>query len=269
MSGTALSNGVATATTLTWSGGAAPALAQYTYSAPSDFIDNTAGAALSSYRNGLLRLAFPSAQPATFNPPTRLGLFLIPALDGVNLPTPPGQNPAKPMGNGYMLEQLIPGGTGSLSTYAIVDFGNPDTGFKLGPFKYAFQLYNGTINAWSAAPTVTLYRWDAILGTQSVTATNMQATMVVPPETSTPLVSGNVVTSPNSAALPAAGSFTELTVINIGGNVVYVSWFGGTASATNGCIPIQPGGNITIDLTGSTNAPSFFSPSGTTLALSN
>jgi len=47
-------------------------------------------------------------------------------------------------------------------TYAVVDFGDVEEGIKLGPFKYAFQLYNGSNLPWTEAPTVTVYRWNLL-----------------------------------------------------------------------------------------------------------
>jgi hypothetical protein len=117
--------------------------------------------------------------------------------------------------------------------------------------------------------SITISPSQTVVTTQPVTT--YQGTMVLAANTSTPLTSGNVTLAPNSAALPAAGSFGRLVVIAASGSSFTVNWFGGTATATSG-EPMGAGTNIgtdTVNLTGNANAPTFFSTAGATLYFRN
>lgn len=94
--------------------------------------------------------------------------------------------------------------------------------------------------------------------------TTYQGTMALTAATSTTLTSGNVTMGPNSAALPAAGSFARLVIIAPAGCTFNVLWQGGTATATNG-EQMGSGTNVssdTVNLTGNANAPTLYSTAG-------
>jgi hypothetical protein len=107
------------------------------------------------------------------------------------------------------------------------------------------------------------------IGAVTSPTTTYQGTLALTAATSTALTSGNVTMAPNSAALPAAGSFLKLVVIVSGTNPVYVCWFGGTCSATSGSELLAVGAIDAPNLAGSANAPSFFSTAGSTVSFRN
>ena len=111
-----------------------------------------------------------------------------------------------------------------------------------------------------------------ITGTVSSTpsVTTYSGTMTLSAASSTGLIAANVTMAPNSAAIPAAGAFAKLTVINTGAtNGAYVCWFGGTCSATAGGELLAAGASDTVNFTGTAAAPTLYSTSGTTLAFHN
>jgi hypothetical protein len=122
-------------------------------------------------------------------------------------------------------------------------------------------LLGGT--SWAAGPNVPP-------SANSTPPLIYQGTMTLGAASSTQLIAANATMATNSAALPAAGAFAKLTVINTGAtNAVYVCWFGGTASTTSGCEPLAPGASDTVNIAGVAAAPTFYSTSGTTLAFHN
>ena len=167
MAATTFSNSTLKTDTVLWSGASPPLLNTMSYSTPSDPIDNTANASQSpiSYTRGLFRLSFSFGQRLIDNPPTRLGLFIYPILDGTNLPSPPGGTSVIfPTSNTKRVEVVLRNGSDTVGQYTVVDFGNAGDPFELGPFKYAFQLYNGTKYPWLGTLTATLYRWNIVNG---------------------------------------------------------------------------------------------------------
>jgi hypothetical protein len=96
----------------------------------------------------------------------------------------------------------------------------------------------------------------------SPTPVSVQGVMALPAATSTALVSASVTLSPNSAALPAAGAFTWLTIkAPASGCVFTVNWLGGTATATSG-EQFTAGQVETVNLVGRSAAPTLYSASG-------
>lgn len=128
------------------------------YSVASSLIDNTpTGPHGVSYLNWLLRLSFSTALTAGSGAPT-IVLYPLAALDGTNMPNPPGSVASAPLPNQRGLTAVLI----ASAAYSIIDFGDPTGGYPLGPFKYGFQLYNNSGVAWSGGGTITatLYRWD-------------------------------------------------------------------------------------------------------------
>ena len=131
---------------------------------------------------------------------------------------------------------------------------------------------NGTTNANTQRVTlssdgtgqVALASGTALIANSSVTT--FQGVMTLTAATSTALTSGNVTLSPNSAALPAAGSFARLVLLIPSSCSVTVNWLGGTATATSG-EQMGSGTNVgteTVNLAGNSNAPTLFSTAGCT-----
>jgi hypothetical protein len=117
------------------------------YSAPSSLVDNTA--TTKSYLSGWVRLAFGGALTAGSGAPF-ITLFVHEARDGTNVPSPPGASAAAPSPNARQATvQLVPSGS-----FQVIDFPM----FDLGPFQYAFQVYNNAGVAFSGTATATLYR---------------------------------------------------------------------------------------------------------------
>lgn len=163
MTTTTYSNSAAHQDTLTWSSSSqVPALSALSWSAPSDPIDNTTGA--TSYTRGFLRLVFTTPQTLIDNPPTRLTLVALPLFDGTNLPTPPGALAIRPQSGVDRVDIQMLSGSDAGGTYSVVDFSKEGVPFRFGPFKYAFQLFNGTPNPWTGVITATLYRWNIVNG---------------------------------------------------------------------------------------------------------
>lgn len=98
------------------------------------------------------------------------------------------------------------------------------------------------------------------------TALTYMGTMSLTANTSTAMTAANV-TMNGATLLPFA--FAKLFVLNTGSNLAYACWLGGTASASSGCEPLAAGASDTKFLNNTLTAPTFFSPSGTTLAFSN
>jgi len=98
-------------------------------------------------------------------------------------------------------------------------------------------------------------------------ATTYQGTMTLAAATSTTLITANVTISAGS--IPAAGAFARLFALNTGMNPTYVCWLANTCSATSGGELLAAGASDTKNITGSAAVPSFYSPLGTTLSISN
>jgi hypothetical protein len=82
-----------------------------------------------------------------------------------------------------------------------------------------------------------------------------QGTMSVSNSTSTTLNATNA-TMNNSTVIPA--HFNRLKVTNTDTtNYVLVCWFGGTATTASGCEKLAAGASDTVNLGGSTTAPTF------------
>lgn len=104
--------------------------------------------------------------------------------------------------------------------------------------------------SFSAVPSITTY----------------QGTIGLSAATSTTLTSGNVSMA-SGTVLPA--TFQKLTLINVGANLGFVCWFGGTASASAGCEPIAAGASDTVYLNDFATPPTLFSTAGTTFSFRN
>lgn len=98
------------------------------------------------------------------------------------------------------------------------------------------------------------------------TVTTYQGTIAVS-NASVALIAANVTMAPNSGACPKV--FGRITIRNVGANTANISWFGGTAGASSGCDALTAGSAVTVNLGGSSVAPSFLSASGTTLSFRN
>lgn len=127
-------------------------LASAAYSAPSTLVDNTpAGPHGISYTAGILRLSFSAALTAGAGSPY-LAVYAHKAMDGTNLPSPPGTAAAAPSPNAeQVLWQAVASGA-----FSVIDFPL----FSLDPELYGFQIYNGAGVAFSGTATLTLYRWN-------------------------------------------------------------------------------------------------------------
>ncbi len=123
-------------------------LAAASWSAPSSLVNNTGTTSAPSPMIGKVRLSFSAALTAGAGSPY-IGFVLLYALDGTNLPNPPGTAAAAPSPNAYQLStQVTPSGA-----FSIVD--SPE--FTLLGSELAIQIYNGTGVAFSGTVTPTLY----------------------------------------------------------------------------------------------------------------
>ncbi len=158
-------NGPVITTGLTWSGGAAPIMPAASYSVPSDPVNNTSNTTQTpiSYRRCALRMVFSVPQLPPIVASSKLGIYFLPLLDGVNIMTPPGNLAMPPAIGTKIYEASIRSVFSNTDlNYSVVDFGDLLRGIPLGPFSYAIQLYNGSSYAWTVAPTITLYRWNKV-----------------------------------------------------------------------------------------------------------
>lgn len=91
-----------------------------------------------------------------------------------------------------------------------------------------------------------------------------QGTLAPSAGVSMALTAANTVL-PTGMTIPA--NFYWLTVINTGSNSTLVCWRLAVAAAGLGCETLAAGASDRVNLNGSTVTPSFFSASGTTLAV--
>ena len=126
------------------------------YSAPSSLLDNTTtNTQGKSFLRCVARLSLSAAVTAGSGSPY-LVLYALAALDGTNLPNPPGTTAQAPRPNARQrIAQLTAG-----ASFQIVDFDDP---FDLEPAQYAFQVLNNSGVALGTA-TLTIYRADTIAG---------------------------------------------------------------------------------------------------------
>ena len=129
-------------------------LAISAYSAPSSLLDNTTTSPQGkSFLRCVARLSLSAPVTAGAGSPY-LTLYALAALDGTNLPNPPGAAAAAPRPNARQrIAQLTAG-----AAFQTVDFDDP---FDLEACPYAFQVYNGAGVALGTA-TLTIYRADTI-----------------------------------------------------------------------------------------------------------
>jgi hypothetical protein len=100
-------------------------------------------------------------------------------------------------------------------------------------------------------------------------ATTYDGTLSLAAATSTQLIASAGVTMDGGTSLPTAGNFATISIVNTGSALAYVCLFSTTCSAASGGLPLAAGASITRNVAGSTVAPSFYSPAGTTLWFSN
>lgn len=100
-------------------------------------------------------------------------------------------------------------------------------------------------------------------------ASTYDGTITLAAATSTQLVASAGATMDGGTSLPTAGNFSTVSIVNTGSAPAYVCFFSATCSATAGGLPLQAGASISRNIAGSTVAPSFYSPAGTTLWFSN
>ena len=104
-----------------------------------------------------------------------------------------------------------------------------------------------------------------VTATTNVTPTTYAGTINLAAATSTSLTSGNVTMQLGS--LPAAGSFTKLTIIAPGPCLFTLNLNGSAITAATQGIQIGTGTNVgadTLNLTGLANAPTLWSSAGCT-----
>lgn len=99
-------------------------------------------------------------------------------------------------------------------------------------------------------------------------ASSYQGTATIPAATNSfQLTSLNVTMGPGTT-YPA--TFSNLLIVNTGGNPILVCWFSGTNVAGAGCeVLLANGGNDQVNLGGTTTAPSVYSALGSTISFRN